>query len=289
MLETFDCAIWQEVDLFHNEVFDFPGHYWVWLFDDLFCLFCFVFQGCLVLFLQGSDEFLQFAILLVVVLNIAECSVDSALEQLSGIFWSRLISIVEFASTVIKAWSRSVWNLIYAKTVYLTVLFNPLLEILSFHHDVSQVSQIQAYDTYGLRSSGTKLYLLLCNTACCVQNTASFRKCIKWYLFISQLEIQVDLARCQYEDSVIYLILDDDLLTSLINFISEIDNKLLVGFHCQSSQIFNVKQLKFLPTSIFVLILNQILLHAIFNLWKNGDDLLENFFFYPANISIVFG
>jgi len=136
MFETFDCTVWQEVYLFHDEVFNLPGHYWIWLFNYFFCLFCFVFQGCLVLFLQRPDQFLQFTVFLVVVLNIAKCSVDSALEQLSGISWSWFISIIELASTVIKAWSRGVWNLINTKTVYLSVLFNFLFEVLSFHHDV---------------------------------------------------------------------------------------------------------------------------------------------------------
>ena len=169
------------------------------------------------------------------------------------------------------------------------MLFDLLLQVLSFHHDVGEVGKVEGDDADGFCSSSTKLYLLLRHTACRIQYTPNFRQRIERYLLISELEVQVDFARGQDEDPVVDFVLDDDLLAGLIYLISQIDDEFLVGFDRQSSQIFDIQQLKLLPASIFILVLDQILLHPIFDLWKDGDYLLENFLFDPADIAIVLG
>lgn len=80
VLKTFDGTVGQEVDLFHHQIFDFPCHDRIGLFDNLLCLFRFVFQRGLILLLERPDELLQFSFFLVVVLDIAKCSLDGALE-----------------------------------------------------------------------------------------------------------------------------------------------------------------------------------------------------------------
>jgi len=80
----------------------------------------------------------------------------------------------------------------------------------------------------------------------------------------------------------------EDLVTSLIDFTLDVKDELFVGFKTKVAKIVDIEELELLPASIFILVLNQILFHCIFDLWENSDDFVESLFGDMSDITVVF-
>ena len=103
------------------------------------------------------------------------------------------------------------------------------------------------------------------------------------------MEEEINFTSGKDIDLIVVFVLLEDLVTGLIDFTLDVKDELLVSFKTEVAKIVDVEELELLPASVFILVLDQILFHCVFDLWENSDNFIESLFGDMADITVVFG
>jgi hypothetical protein len=173
--------------------------------------------------------------------------------------------------------------------VLLVVIVDFVLQILSFRHDLGEIGKTYRDYTHWVYCSCAEGNFVLSDAADGVEHATVFFQLVKDDVLVPQMKVELNLARCKDKDTLVDLVLIDDDLSWLVDFILKVDDQFFVSLDIQVSKIRNVQELELLPAPVFVLVLNEVLLHFVFYVWEDGDDLIESVFVDEANITIVLG
>lgn len=290
----------QLVNLLDDELLDLLLHDWRLLFDNLLRLSRLFLDEATVLSSQLPDKLLNLALLLPLVSLISQATRDIRDEFLAdhrvaqfylSVFFGCACGrsfLVELCLLEVGAREVEHW-LEFRLFVLVHDIVDPLLQVLPSQHDVLEIGEADGHHGDGGHGTGAIYDLIHGQAADLIEYlTARLAVLHNDRVFVLQSEEHFNLAVDQDVHFVVILILNKDVLARLEYLVSEHENQLLVGLNAQVAEIVNIQQHHLLPAAEAVLVLNEILLHSIFDIWEDGDDLVEGLLGDVADVTVTF-
>lgn len=294
------CADVQLVDLLDDELLDLLFHDWRLLLDNLLRFSRLFLDKATVLSSQLPDKLLDLALLLPLVSLISQASRNVCDEFLADHRVAQFYLSVFFGCAggrsflvelgLLEVGAREVEHwLEFGLFVLVHDVVDPLLQVLPSQHDVLEVGEADGHHGDGGHGAGTIDDLIHGQAADLIEYlTARLAVLHNDRVFVLQSKEHFNLAVDQDVHFVVILILNKYVLASLEYLVSEHENQLLVGLNAQVAEIVNIQQHHFLPAAEAVLVLNEILLHCVFDVWEDCDDLIEGLLGDVADVTVTF-
>lgn len=172
--------------------------------------------------------------------------------------------------------------------IFTDYLVNSPSEVLSPEDNILQVSQRDRDQTHGCDCPRAERDLVHRQAGDLIEHAASARDGLHWNVFVFKCEEQLDVAVDQDEDFVVVLILLEDVMAGLEGLGFHDENQFFIRLSAQVTEVINVQKKGLLPASILILILNEILLHCVFDIWENGYDFIECLLRDVPDVAVAF-